>query len=127
MSAIKRRSLLIDDPLATDTAPAHGRHSSTENDPSGVGAGRLREIPLEEIRPNPDQPRKRFEESSLASLAESIRERGVLQPIIVRPVPQGFEVVAGERRWRAAQLAGEATIPALIDEALDDADRWSSR
>jgi ParB family transcriptional regulator, chromosome partitioning protein len=121
VSAIRRRNLHIDDPLggAASSDPDHG--PTIASDRRGDGAGRLREIPLDQIRPNPQQPRKRFDESSLASLAESIRERGVLQPIIVRPVEQGFEVVAGERRWHAAQLAGEATIPALIDDAVDDA------
>ena len=121
MSAIRRRSLQIDDPLAPSAAPDYDRGSSIVDDDAGVAAGRFRAIPLEQIRANPGQPRKRFEESSLASLAESIRERGVLQPIIVRPVAEGYEVVAGERRWRAAELAGDATIPALIDAAVDDA------
>ena len=57
----------------------------------------------------------------MTALADSIRERGVLQPVIVRPVEDGYELVAGERRWRAAELAGEATIPALVDDALDQA------
>jgi ParB-like chromosome segregation protein Spo0J len=120
MSATKRRSLQIDDPLAAGTTSAHDRDPSTESETSG-GVGPLREIPLERTRANPTQPRKRFDESALASLAESIRERGVLQPIIVRPVPDGFEIVAGERRWRAAALADETTIRALIDDAIDDA------
>jgi ParB family transcriptional regulator, chromosome partitioning protein len=121
MSAIRRRSLQIDDPLASGAArdPDHASPTTA----GGVAAveGRLRDIPLEQIRANPDQPRRRFEESSLASLAESIRERGVLQPIIVRPVDRGYELVAGERRWRAAELVGEATVPALVDHALDEA------
>ncbi len=74
-----------------------------------------------EIHANPAQPRKRFDESALASLADSIRERGVLQPVIVRPAGDEYELVAGERRWRAAELAGEETIPALVDGALDEA------
>jgi ParB family transcriptional regulator, chromosome partitioning protein len=121
MTAIRRRSLNVDDPLAAGTARDQDRGSSIGDEETGADAGRLRAIPLEQIRANPDQPRKRFETSALTSLAASIRERGVLQPIIVRPVPQGFEVVAGERRWRAAAIAGEATIPALIDDAVDDA------
>jgi ParB family transcriptional regulator, chromosome partitioning protein len=121
MSAIGRRSLQVDDPLGPDTGPAQDQGSSSATHAGGAAAGRLRDIPLEQIRANPDQPRKKFDEVSLVSLAESIRERGVLQPIIVRPVEQGYEVVAGERRWRAAQVAGEATIPALIDDAVDEA------
>jgi ParB family transcriptional regulator, chromosome partitioning protein len=114
MSATTRRGLQIDDPLAPsrDTAAA---------DVEDSGTGRLRDLPLELIRANPAQPRKRFDDAALKSLADSIRERGVLQPIIVRPVADGYELVAGERRWRASELAGESTIPALVDDELDDA------
>ena len=74
------------------------------------------------IHPNPNQPRKHFDEATLGALAESIRERGVLQPIVVRPIsPDAFELVAGERRWRAAQIAGDLMIPALIDDKVDEA------
>jgi ParB family chromosome partitioning protein len=78
------------------------------------GGPSLREIPIADIRPNPNQPRMHFEEESLADLAASIRQIGVLQPILVRPVDGGFELIAGERRWRAATRAGLATIPAVI-------------
>ncbi|MGH7288108.1 MAG: ParB N-terminal domain-containing protein, partial [Myxococcota bacterium] len=60
------------------------------------------ELPLRDIAPNPDQPRRRFDEAELAELADSIRTHGLLQPILVRRVEDGFEIVAGERRWRAA-------------------------
>jgi ParB family chromosome partitioning protein len=87
-----------------------------------MGDSRLRDLALDEIHPNPDQPCKQFEESTLAALADSIRERGVLQPIIVRPrTAGGYELIAGERRWRAAQLADETTVPALIDDRVDGA------
>ncbi|MGA1345059.1 MAG: ParB/RepB/Spo0J family partition protein [Ilumatobacteraceae bacterium] len=78
------------------------------------GGPSLREIPISDIRPNPHQPRMHFEEESLADLAASIRQIGVLQPILVRPADGGFELIAGERRWRAATRAGLATIPAVI-------------
>jgi ParB family chromosome partitioning protein len=81
----------------------------------------LRDVPLARIRANPEQPRKHFGDVALLALADSIRERGVLQPVIVKPVEDGYELVAGERRWRAAQLAGEATIPALVDATVDRA------
>jgi ParB family chromosome partitioning protein len=82
--------------------------------------GQVQYLPLNQIRPNPSQPRKQFDAAALSGLADSVRERGVLQPIIVRPVKDGgFEIVAGERRWRAAQQAGLSTIPALIDASLD--------
>src|SRR3954467_14662080 len=81
----------------------------------------LREVPLDLVVPNPRQPRRRFDEATLAGLAESLRQRGVLQPILVRPQPAGtYELVAGERRWRAAQIAGLETIPALV-RTRDDA------
>src|SRR3954470_3615904 len=81
----------------------------------------LRDVPVEMIVPNPKQPRQRFDEATLAGLAESVRRRGVLQPVLVRPLPGGtYELVAGERRWRAAQLAGLETVPALV-RASDDA------
>src|SRR4051795_5759429 len=81
----------------------------------------LREIPVDLIAANPDQPRTHFDEATLAGLAESIRQRGILQPVLVRPVAGGtYELVAGERRWRAAKLADLETIPALV-RARDDA------
>lgn len=117
MSANRRRGLRVDDPLAAGDKRAGGSQPGGER----TDAGRLRDIPLGEIRANPQQPRKRFENRPLNALTDSIRERGVLQPIIVRPSEQGYELVAGERRWRAAELAGEATIPALVDHELDAA------
>jgi len=117
MSATRRRGLRVDDPLGAGDERADDASLGGES----ADAARLRDIPLGEIHANPEQPRKRFEEGALSSLADSIRERGVLQPIIVRPAEHGYELVAGERRWRAAELAGEATIPALVDDALDEA------
>ena len=79
----------------------------------------LQEIPTASIRPNSKQPREHFDEESLAALAESIREVGVLQPVLVRAGGDGFELIAGERRWRAAREAGLETLPALVREADD--------
>src|SRR4051794_205372 len=85
-------------------------------------AAELREVAVELVRPNPAQPRKRFDEAGLAALAESLTERGVLQPVLVRPRPGGtYELVAGERRWRAAKLAGLETMPALVQQRDDGA------
>jgi ParB family chromosome partitioning protein len=82
----------------------------------------LREVAVELIRPNPAQPRKRFDEDALKALADSLAERGVLQPVLVRPRAGGtYELVAGERRWRAAQLAGLDTMPALVQHRDDGA------
>ncbi len=75
----------------------------------------LRNVPVDLVAPNPRQPRRRFEEEALRGLAASIRERGVLQPVLVRPVAGGtYELIAGERRWRAARLAGLDEVPALV-------------
>jgi ParB family chromosome partitioning protein len=79
----------------------------------------LRELPVEQISPNPRQPRRSFDAESLQALASSLGEHGVLQPVLVRPAPGGYELVAGERRWRAARLAGLASIPAIVRERED--------
>jgi ParB family transcriptional regulator, chromosome partitioning protein len=84
------------------------------------GAGML-EIPVGAVAPNPRQPRTTFEDETLEALAVSIREVGILQPIVVRRGSNGFELIAGERRLRAAKLAGLATIPAVVRES-DDAE-----
>ncbi|MEO7504624.1 MAG: ParB/RepB/Spo0J family partition protein [Sphingomicrobium sp.] len=81
----------------------------------------VREIEVGRIRANPSQPRKRFDEASLAELANSIAERGILQPILVRQAGDGYEIVAGERRWRAAQRAQLHHMPAIVRELGDDA------
>jgi ParB family chromosome partitioning protein len=84
------------------------------------GAAELRELHVDLVAPNPDQPRKRFDEEALQALADSVKERGVLQPVLVRPRPGGtYELVAGERRWRAARLAGLETLPALVQQRDD--------
>ena len=82
----------------------------------------VRQVPVDRIVANPDQPRTIFEQGALDELSASIREHGILQPILVRPfgLPNHFQLVAGERRWRAATAAGLATIPAMIQEIDDD-------
>ena len=85
-------------------------------DATAEGRGGVREIEVARIRPNPNQPRIQFDETSIAELADSIAQRGVLQPILLRPSEDGFEIVAGERRWRAAQKAQLHTIPAIVRE-----------
>jgi ParB family chromosome partitioning protein len=81
-----------------------------------------RSVPIEDVAPNPDQPRRQFDEAQLEDLAASIRAKGILQPLIVRPSPEGgasWQIVAGERRWRAAQRAQLHTVPVIVRE-LDD-------
>src|SRR4051794_11583062 len=88
----------------------------------GAGDRDLRQLPVHLIGPNPRQPRKEFDEEALLALAGSLGDRGVLQPVLVRPGAGGtYELIAGERRWRAAQLAGLETIPALV-RIHDDAE-----
>jgi len=80
-------------------------------------------VPVEDIRPNPHQPRRDFDQAAMQELAESIRESGVLQPILLRALKgeeARYELVAGERRWRASQLAGKNDIPAIVREMTDD-------
>jgi ParB family chromosome partitioning protein len=78
------------------------------------------EIPLAKIRPNPFQPRKTFAPEALAELQSSIQTHGVLLPVVVRPVPGGYELIAGERRWRASQALGLESIPAVVREGVSD-------
>ena len=81
----------------------------------------VRVIPVDRIEPNPEQPRLSFDEVTLVELANSIREHGVLQPILVRPLgPNRYQLIAGERRWRASIGAGLSTIPALVENIDDD-------
>jgi len=78
------------------------------------------ELPLAKVRPNPHQPRRTFRPEELAELQESIRVHGVLQPIVVRPAAGGYEIIAGERRYRAAKALGRTTIPGVVREAVSD-------
>jgi ParB family transcriptional regulator, chromosome partitioning protein len=91
---------------------------------AGDAGGAVREVAIELIRPGAFQPRRHFAEEELEALAQSVREKGVLQPLLVRPVDEAeaaFELIAGERRWRAAQRAGLHQVPVLV-RALGDAE-----
>ena len=90
-----------------------GRPPATAGE-AAASRGGVREIDIARIHPNPDQPRVQFDEVTLDELAQSIRERGVLQPILLRPHEDGFQIIAGERRWRAAQRAQLHTMPAIV-------------
>lgn len=94
-----------------------GETEPGESDATAV----LRDLPVSDITPNPNQPRVHFDEESLAELTASIQQIGVLQPVLVRPVGSGFELIAGERRWRAASRAGLAVIPAVVRDTEDEA------
>jgi ParB family chromosome partitioning protein len=106
---------LFDEAQATDLAP--GIVSLIE---SRATQAQIREVPTGRILPNPAQPRLSYEEESLVELADSIREHGVLQPILVRPVGGQFELIAGERRWRASRMAQRESIPAIVVEFDDE-------
>ena len=94
--------------LSSSPAPA------AETRASGV-----QELPIDSIVANPRQPRKAFDDNSLRDLSQSLRRSGVLQPVVVRRHGQQFEIVVGERRWRAAKIAGLSHIPAVVREATD--------
>jgi ParB family chromosome partitioning protein len=115
-----------------DGRPVAGAATSPSESETGRGLVHVpgvyfAEVPVGSIRPNPRQPRTVFDEDALAELVGSIREIGVLQPVVVRPVAQddgsgvGYELIMGERRWRATQEAGLSTIPAIVRET-DDSD-----
>ncbi|HEY0708057.1 MAG TPA: ParB/RepB/Spo0J family partition protein, partial [Polyangia bacterium] len=99
--------------------------------PAGLGAGEDKPLPektrglysvgIEEVRPGPHQPRKTFADAQLEELAESIRTQGIIQPLVVRRAPDGdgYELIAGERRWRAAQRAGLHEVPVVVREVAD--------
>lgn len=113
-------SALLDD---MDPAPVRLTPATERGEP--VETGDPREAPTELLRRNPDQPRRTFVEAELEELAASVREKGVLQPILVRPAPGAegeWQIVAGERRWRAAQRAGLHSVPIVVRRDLDDLD-----
>jgi ParB family chromosome partitioning protein len=107
-----------------DQRPEVSIEERTSPDPQqllAVPGARFAELSVADIVPNPKQPRQVFDEAALAELAHSLREVGFLQPVVVRPAAHGYELVMGERRLRAAQLAGFSTIPAIIKDTNDDA------
>jgi ParB family chromosome partitioning protein len=86
----------------------------------GAGEPELAHIPVDQIHPNPSQPRRAFDDEAVSGLAESIRNQGLIQPVVVRPrVQGGYELIAGERRWRASREAGVTTVPAVVRDADD--------
>lgn len=106
--------------MARRSGLGRGLGSLIPTEPIGREGSAFRQVPVSAIRPNPLQPRSHFDEESMSSLAASIREVGVLQPILVRDLEEGeFELVAGERRWRAARRAGLQTIPVIVQSITD--------
>jgi ParB family chromosome partitioning protein len=90
-------------------------------DNSAPPQGDLRMMKVSQLAPGKYQPRTQMDTESLQELADSIKAQGLMQPILVREVDSGYEIIAGERRWRAAQLAGMSEIPVLLREVTDDA------
>jgi ParB family chromosome partitioning protein len=115
---------MIDDPkrrgLGRGLAALMGETPGKDGEAAAAPRG-LREIPIEQLKPNPYQPRKTFVREQLEELAQSIKEKGVLQPLLVRKsaTPGNYEIIAGERRWRAAQIAKLHTLPAVVKEISD--------
>ncbi len=104
--------LFSDEVLDFDSFESNIVDSTPESD--------IKEIPVEDIRPNPYQPRRTFDETALQELAESIKNYGVFQPIIVKKGIKGYDLIAGERRLKASKLAGNQTIPAIVKEFSDE-------
>jgi ParB family chromosome partitioning protein len=101
-------ALLGDSDFPTDSPP-------TEPKPGE----KVIELPLERVEPNPYQPRRVYDEAALKALSDSIAEHGVLQPLVVRPVQEGYQLIAGERRLRASQMAGLNSVPVVVRRATD--------
>lgn len=109
---------LVDE--TTQVKPANTLTKNTESSSAEISdESRIWLMGTEKVHPNPRQPRKEFDPDKLRELAASIKEKGILQPIIARKVASGFEIVAGERRWRAAQLAGLQEVPIILKKAED--------
>ena len=103
-----------------DGAEEGAAHESVQGQLRPVAGAFFAELPVGEVRPNPRQPREVFDEEAMAELVASIREVGLLQPVVVRPTGDGYELVMGERRWRAAREAGLPAVPAIVRETGDD-------
>ncbi len=102
--------------LSSRTAPK----PQPEAPPAPPPREAISSLPIDRIEPNPLQPRTIFQPDRLQELAQSIKANGIIQPLVVRPRPGGYQLVAGERRWRAAKLAGLAEVPAFVQEISDD-------
>jgi len=114
-------ALLGGSPIAKPPSPVPVPTSTPEANPAPDIREHVHRVPLERIRPCPLQPRKDFSAEALRELADSIKEQGIVQPLIVRERNRHLELIAGERRWRAAQLLGLSEVPVIIREADDRA------
>ena len=112
-------ALLGGNPVRPAGAPAAPSPAPATASPAPADRDRVQRVPLTKVRPSALQPRKQFSDESLRELADSIREQGIVQPLIVRERNGFFELIAGERRWRAAQLLNLAEVPVIAREADD--------
>lgn len=94
--------------------------TGTVSAPQPIEGEKLRDIPLDELHPGRYQPRREIDPEALESLAQSIRAQGVVQPLVVRESDEGYEIIAGERRWRASRIAGLRRVPAIVREVPDE-------
>lgn len=94
--------------------------TSEADEKSPVWRAAVTELAVDQIQPNPNQPRRQFDDDKLDELARSIQSDGIIQPLVVRRAGHGFQLVAGERRWRAARLAGLARVPVVVQEIADE-------
>ncbi|HET8900907.1 MAG TPA: ParB/RepB/Spo0J family partition protein [Holophagaceae bacterium] len=106
--------------MSTPKRPALGRGLTALMSQMAPEDATQRELPVGSLAPNRQQPRTYFDEAAIAELADSLRQHGMMQPIVVRKVGERFEIIAGERRWRAAKKANLATVPVIIKEVPDD-------
>lgn len=100
--------------------PAESKTETADPAEQELPEGSLRYIDINEIKPNASQPRKNFDEDKLEELAESIDQHGLIQPIVLRAAKHGYEIVAGERRWRAARMVGLKELPCIVKELTDE-------
>jgi len=114
-------ALLGGSPIAKPPPPASASTLAAVSAPAADTGERVQRVALDRIHPCPFQPRKEFSAEALRELGDSIKEQGIVQPLIVRETAQGFELIAGERRWRAAQLIGLTEVPVILREADDRA------
>lgn len=114
LSSLISVSTPVEAEVAAEAAVAANTSELTATPPEPKATGL--EIPLAEIVPNPHQPRKTIKEATIAELAASIRSTGLIQPLVVRKVTDGYQLIAGERRWRAAKLAGLTMVPVVVKD-----------
>ncbi len=107
-------NLPVEAELPAPQPPHHALPREMQNEPTMPAPAHPSEIPVEQIAPNPHQPRREMNDAALAELAASLKSTGMIQPVIVRKVENGYQLIAGERRLRAAKLAGLASIPAIV-------------